>query len=396
MSHNFVIHTTVTDPVAGRFPEIEFQAMLQENCIAIENAAQPRYRLHGINMAWEDRDYYRSGERWGGYLGNPATVFGFSVPFLRFGGISTRLTFWLLLEILFMYMDVLRGISAVDTTVAVILLIATLIAHEFGHRFFARRVGGDLSEFLLWPAGGMNPPTAPARPSAKLQAFAGGIIVNIVLAIISAVVLVSQGRLALGIGMFNPVLAFFTGVPVFEGTGRSPLIALTTFFFINLNLVLINLFPFYWFDGGYLLEAILWRPLGRFRAINATCITGMVVAVPLFLLCLYGKSFLGMAVCALMFAGSYVKRRELKASGGAEFGDMSDLGSSWSDSAGESTVRRKPRWPARNAVKKAAAERHEQEKIDAILAKVHAQGMQSLNWMERRTLRKATERQRAR
>ena len=221
-------------------------------------------------------------------------------------------------------------------------------------------------------------------------------IVNAILATICAVILVAQRRLVLSIAMFNPLSAFFTGVPVFEGTSRSLLVAVTTFFFINLDLVLINLFPFYWFDGGYLLEAILWRPLGRFRAINSTCLTGMVVAVPMFLLCLYGKSFLGMAVCALMFAGSYVKRRDLKASGGAEFGDMTDLGSSWSDSASETSPRRKPRWPARSAVKKVAAERREQEKIDAILAKVHSQGMQSLNWMERRALRKATERQRAR
>ena len=123
-------------------------------------------------MAWEDRDYYRGGERWGEYLGNPATVFGFSVPFLRFGGISIRLTFWLLLEILFMFMDVFRGIGPLDTTVAVLLLLAALIAHEFGHRFFAQRVGGDLSEFLLWPAGGMNPPTAPRAPRQNYRRLA--------------------------------------------------------------------------------------------------------------------------------------------------------------------------------------------------------------------------------
>lgn len=42
------------------------------------------------------------------------------------------------------------------------------------------------------------------------------------------------------------------------------------------------------------------------------------------------------------------------------------------------------------------AEQHEQAGIDAILAKVSAHGMQSLSWFEKRTLRKATEHQRAR
>ena len=41
-----------------------------------------------------------------------------------------------------------------------------------------------------------------------------------------------------------------------------------------------------------------------------------------------------------------------------------------------------------------AAEKHEQEQIDRILQKVHDRGMNSLTWMEKRTLRRATERQR--
>jgi membrane associated rhomboid family serine protease len=41
-------------------------------------------------------------------------------------------------------------------------------------------------------------------------------------------------------------------------------------------------------------------------------------------------------------------------------------------------------------------ERAENESIDAILAKVHSQGMQSLTWLEKRTLKKATEHQRQR
>lgn len=43
-----------------------------------------------------------------------------------------------------------------------------------------------------------------------------------------------------------------------------------------------------------------------------------------------------------------------------------------------------------------AAERAETESIDAILAKVHAKGMNSLTWLEKRTLKKATEHQRER
>jgi len=40
--------------------------------------------------------------------------------------------------------------------------------------------------------------------------------------------------------------------------------------------------------------------------------------------------------------------------------------------------------------------RREQAHIDAILAKVSAHGMQSLTWLEKRALKKATEHQRQR
>jgi membrane associated rhomboid family serine protease len=51
---------------------------------------------------------------------------------------------------------------------------------------------------------------------------------------------------------------------------------------------------------------------------------------------------------------------------------------------------------AKRALKLAKAEREEQRRIDQILAKVSANGMHSLTWLEKRTLKKATERQRER
>jgi len=51
-------------------------------------------------------------------------------------------------------------------------------------------------------------------------------------------------------------------------------------------------------------------------------------------------------------------------------------------------------WDRRRRQRVVTSERDEQESIDRILAKVHHQGMNSLNWSERRTLKRATERQR--
>jgi hypothetical protein len=52
------------------------------------------------------------------------------------------------------------------------------------------------------------------------------------------------------------------------------------------------------------------------------------------------------------------------------------------------------KWAAKRAAKKIAADRAEREQIDAILAKVSASGMNSLTWLEKRALKKATEHQR--
>jgi membrane associated rhomboid family serine protease len=51
-------------------------------------------------------------------------------------------------------------------------------------------------------------------------------------------------------------------------------------------------------------------------------------------------------------------------------------------------------WERRRRQREVTGERDEQEAIDRILAKVHNQGMNSLSWSERRTLKRATERQR--
>jgi Zn-dependent protease len=347
-------------------------------------------------MAWEDRDYYRNREQWGEYLGNPGLALGFSIPIARVAGISIRFSFWLLLWIVFMYMEALKGIRFIDTTAAAILLVASLICHEFGHRFFAQRVGGSHNEFLLWSAGGLNPAKAPAKITARIATYGGGMLVNFVVAALCACFLLLQQprRLSLDVGLLNPMVGFFARTIVFYGTATSLSSALATLFFINWFMILVNVFPFYCFDGAYLLDAFLSPWLGRFKAINATCITGMVVAVPMFLLSVYSESLLGMVIWALLFAGSFVKRRELKAAGAPSEED--GFGFDWSPAADESSIRRKPRWPSRSAVKKAAQERLDQERIDAILAKVHAQGMQSLSWGEKRALRKATARQRTR
>ncbi len=142
-------------------------------------------------------------------------------------------------------------------------------------------------------------------------------------------------------------------------------------------LVMVNLLPYYWFDGGYLLQSIFWPFLGGNSALNVTCIIGMILAVPMFVLALASGSLLGMVMWVLLFSSSYNARSTMQV--------VEDY------SASEGVPRH--RWQSnRNANKEIARRRREEAKIDAILAKVSAQGMHSLTWWEKRTLRKGSQR----
>jgi uncharacterized protein DUF6576 len=90
-------------------------------------------------------------------------------------------------------------------------------------------------------------------------------------------------------------------------------------------------------------------------------------------------------------------RMMLREAGPDGMSDFDDYSASFrSSSMDRPRTRRLSRRSIKKAQKRAAAEQAEQARIDEILDKVSAHGMQSLTWWEKRTLRKATERQRQR
>ena len=89
----------------------------------------------------------------------------------------------------------------------------------------------------------------------------------------------------------------------------------------------------------------------------------------------------------------------MRAEGPWGFTDEDAVGYTGGFSASPRPSRRKKMaagWAAMKARNRDKQAKAEQQKIDAILAKVSAKGMHSLTWWEKRTLRKATERQRQR
>lgn len=341
-------------------------------------------------MAWDDREYYRDGANKAEYLGNPALFLTMSTNFGNWFGLPVRLSFWIILMLLLHYVNSLHGASVALISLTGLLFVGMLILHDWGHRFFAERVGGTLQSSLLWPYGGLNFPEVPPESKAIFIGFGGGIFAHLIVGGVALLALVPmEGIKVLETLRLNPALLPRFGIPL-ENI-FTPLGLLREIVQINGMLILVNLLPFYWFDGGFLLEAALRLRLGISRSVRVTCIAGMCIAPLGFAYAVYRQELISMIFWAFLFAGSFNKFR-------AERGPWGDSGaSSYASSLAQNAgrdVRRKPRWPNRSAVKKAAAQRREREKIDAILEKVHSSGMQSLTWGERRTLSKATERQR--
>jgi stage IV sporulation protein FB len=347
-------------------------------------------------MSWRDRDYNRDGGSTGFMFDSPMAVLNWSVPIWRLGGISIRLHFWLLLAFTFILMTALRTGLWVLAGLTLLAFFTALLLHEFGHYFAARFVGGRHDEFLIWPFGNMIPPTHPPQPWPSFAANVGGIVFNGATAAVAGTVLYKTTHVmpqlwADPLGM--------VGVTSSNGMAVPPGIFgtfLGLIYLSSLTLVLVNLLPFYWFDGAHLLQAVLQPLLGAYRAISVTCVTGMIGAGLLVMLALYELNLLLLLMAGLLFWNSMQRRQLLRANGPEVMEEFSAMGAGYSDLPPKERRRKLSqswlRWMGRNAKQ----EHKDQEKIDRILDKVHEKGLHSLTWMEKRTLRKATQRQKAR
>jgi Zn-dependent protease len=139
-------------------------------------------------------------------------------------------------------------------------LFAVVLAHEFGHAFACRSVGGKAERVVLWPLGGIAYVAPPPRPGAVLWSIAAGPLVNLVLMPLLAA-LFWHARDA----------DWPTALP-------DQYVFVRTITLINFGLLLVNLLPVYPLDGGQILHALLWFVLGRWRSLLAVSVIGFAGA----------------------------------------------------------------------------------------------------------------------
>jgi Zn-dependent protease len=162
-----------------------------------------------------------------------------------------------------------------------LFLIVTL--HEFGHALACRSVGGQASQIVLWPLGGVAYVSPPQRPGAVLWSIVAGPLVNVILVpILSA-------------------LWWFAENANWINTATDLYLYIKAIWQINLVLLIFNMMPVYPLDGGQILRALLWFVLGRGRSLFVACLIGFLGATALGAFAIWAQSVWLGAVCVFMF-----------------------------------------------------------------------------------------------
>lgn len=331
----------------------------------------------------------------------------------------------------------------VDACVFMGLLFVSVLFHEYGHCFAARWVGGEASEVLLWPLGGLANVEVPHRPGPHFLTAAAGPATNVVLAVICLGVLFCLGKNSAQ-PSFNPLPGSSelvkaidpedgkeSEVPLsnfpmrYDASGKvalytlggkaqvvawhQPSVWLVRFFWLNYFLAILNVvlcgFPL---DGGRMLQSSLWPSLGYRQSMLFAIFFGFAIV---FVVGLYAIIFNSvMSLCLALFIYVACQRQwVLLETGDGEgvFGyDFSQGYTSLERDQVQAAPTPKPkqswwrRWLQRRAQRRLQAEieqrEAEEKRMDELLQKLHAhkQGGPPLTDEEQRFMKRVADRYR--
>jgi stage IV sporulation protein FB len=348
-------------------------------------------------MGWQDRSYYRDSSS--GSTNPLMWLLTGSIPLYTAFGIRVRMhvSLLFLLVISLLTAEMQNGLGWKNALTFDITLFAIVLLHEYGHCFAGRSVGGEARDILLWPLGGLAFVDAPNRAWPQFVTVVGGPLVNLIICLIAAI----------GLGFVQhglPDLPWNPWRMHFEPEGGILGYAFWFVFIVSWGMFLFNvLLPIYPMDCWRIVQTSLWFKLGYYRSMMIALTVGMVAAVPAGLWGLLSiGGWYGFALLIIAANGFYACRTiraSMRADGPWAFQDEDGLDYSaglFNPHHDHPKHRKLNKRLLKRAQKREAEERDEQDRVDQILAKVSAHGMNSLTFWEKRSLKKATERQRKR
>jgi Zn-dependent protease/CBS domain-containing protein len=201
-----------------------------------------------------------------------------------FGGVEVRINWsWLVIFALIVWSladgifpsqnpGLSGGVHLAMAIVAAVLFFASLLLHELGHSWVARREGMEINGITLWLFGGVSEfKTRFPSAGAEFRIAIAGPLVSLLLGLIFVLIALA--------GLPSAV----DGVAAWLG-------------YINLTLLAFNLIPALPLDGGRVLRAALWRirgDLGWATRIAAEIGRG------------FGYLFIALGIALFIFQGSF-------------------------------------------------------------------------------------------
>jgi Zn-dependent protease len=323
-------------------------------------------------------------------------LLGGTVPLLSIGGVRIGIHPALLLTVAaILLLGPTRNVrwqGRLDCSAAFIL---AAFFHEIAQRFARRIAVNDVDDAIVISPVGGSTALASRRRTPSLMAVAAGPLAHLLLCLFAG------AGLALFHGAaINPLRVIATRPFT---TWHDPVFHLGWIYAVNATLLIINLLPIFPLDGGVALQWVLVRGQGFDRGASSLCIIGLIGSAILAVTGLVTQVWLVLflvADCVFFLTVMALRWAEQTASGES----IDPLEDAFADtlldprSAAAASVpirrRRLSRLAIRRLRRLAREEELDQIRLDAILAKVSARGLHSLTWIDRRVLRKATDRQR--
>jgi Zn-dependent protease len=316
-----------------------------------------------------------------------------SFPLFRIFGIQIRVHWFMVLMIGILLLQAAPGGPDALGWVAagLLILIISILFHEFGHCWMAIRQGGHAEKILIWPLGGLSSVEYEHGPLQQIKVSGIGPLSSVVLSGICCGILVASGAR----WSWSLLLPY-------EGWRPSEYSLLQVFLLIaarlNLLLALFNLLvPAYPLDGGQVLFGLLTLKFGRRRAAQAMVFISIPIGAAL---ALFGFSagliFLGLIGLQVIYEAFQLRYL-------IRIGELEAHPAFGGPSRQFEYMPERPkkkgwfaRWKEGRARRAIERESEKQDamraKVDAILDKVSREGLGSLSPAEKKILDDASRR----
>jgi Zn-dependent protease len=308
----------------------------------------------------------------------------------------------------------------IDATVLSVLLLGIVLLHELGHCFAGRWVGGEASEILIWPLGGLAYVDVPHTPRANFITAAAGPAANLLLCVVCALLLAFATDQAYqppwsplwspfrsGVGLRGAVEMTPWGAAPVQEAGVWPVTLARTFYLSWMlfwfNVLLVG-FPL---DGGRMLQCTLWPYLGYAQATRTVIFTGFFMMFVVGIAAIFTNEILPLFLAAFIYVAC--KNQWILLESGGEEGLFGVYDFSQGYTSLEREGRAAPstrrvgwwqRWRQRVAARKLQRQLEqrdaEEKRFDQLLEKVHREGMAALTDEERRFMNRFSDRYRNR